>query len=421
MRRCIVWLGFALLSVANSGLSAPMIVSEEASRLTGAPLAKPVVLGIYDAEADAEMTVVTARLSEKPAFESVKLEDHGSFFQVVLPNVVVPHPGQFNDGKGPYAKKIAAYQLSPTDGAIRIFTEGDSKALFAATTAEILNDRLVVTIDHRNLPAALKTGGATDAAAINGVTTESAKSGDLTPADLARAPNTTSVGSNVIDLSSRLNSVAIFSGVMLLGLLGLYFSKSIFRRRRGGADASESFQMKTLSFMPLAPKQRLALIEICNEKILVGVSPGQISYLTTINGTAKRSGQQAIVAEPSVGLPAQIQQYFQKQVPAVNSTVELKASPSTNFSETPELKNVPAKKTSRQATSVAAGELTQSAKEPARRINVAITDEGIEPRQAPLNKRSRAESHSEEPKDIGDVTRIIREKLKNLSQVTPKA
>lgn len=393
----------------------PMSVAEESGSALSAS-GKPVILGVYDSEADADMTVITARLSEKPSFTDLKLEDHGAFFQIVLPNVIVPHPGQFNSAKGPYAKKLAAYQISATDGALRIFTEGDSKVLAAATTAEILNDRVVVTIDHRLLPSKDPTAALLDQSST---TAEGLTSGDLTPADLARTSSATGlgIGANVVDLSSRLNSVAVFSAIMLLGLLALYFSKGFLRRRRGGAENGETFQMKILSSMMMAPKQRLALIEICNERILVGVSPGQLSYLTTLNSNAKRQPAFGL-SEPSVGLPPQLQQYFQRQSPAATPTVDLKPAPITMLEDDVDPK-LASRKISRQNPAIEP-QRNLARETPARRINVAISDDGIESRLEPQTRRPKNETRVDDGGDIGDVTRIIREKLKNLSHVTPK-
>jgi hypothetical protein len=95
--------------------------------------------------------VVTVRLNNKPQWNEVALEEHGTFLQIKLPKTQIPASGEFIDGNGPYLKKIATFQLQDDDGALRFFLSLDASKAKMATSAELLGDRLVITIDHKKI------------------------------------------------------------------------------------------------------------------------------------------------------------------------------------------------------------------------------------------------------------------------------
>ena len=406
----------ALLPATPAGVGAPPM---QAAIAQGAP----GVLGVFDAESDADMSVVTARLSTKPLWEAVTLEDHGSFIQFVLKDTIVPHPGQFVEGKGSWIKKLAAYQLSPTDGAVRIFVQGSATEILKAASAEILNDRVVVTLDHKMLAPPVKEGAALEVK-------EMANAPALTPADMIKGSKAgePTIGSNALDLTSKLNAVAIFSAVMLIGLVAAHSLRVVRRRKRAAAGPVESFEMKSLTSFSLAPKQRLTLVDVCGERILLSVSPMGVNYITTIGGNNRRGPVQAVVAEPSIRLPAEIQPYFQKSATMSEPQIDLKPAPQVANTRREE------PRTNKAVTSPKARSYESNEEEPRRQsergqspkaprnptstINYAVTDDGIRNISGQLERESKpGKEHSRE---ISDVTKMIREKLKNLSSIAPQ-
>lgn len=408
---------------AFSAAVAPM-AGAQASQ-TAPNQAAPGVLGVFDAESDADMSVVTARLSTKPAWEGVTLEDHGSFIQFVLKDTIVPHPGQFVEGKGSWVKKLAAYQLSPTEGAVRIFVQGSATEILKAASAEILNDRVVVTIDHRMLTAPAKEGAAVE---VKEMTNAPA----FTPADMIKGSKAEepTIGSNALDLTSKLNAVAIFSAVMLMGLVAAHSLRVVRRRKRAAAGPQESFEMKSLTSFSLAPKQRLTLVDVCGERILLSISPMGVNYITTIGTNNRRSQPQALISEPTIRLPAEIQPYFQKSATMSEPQIDLKPAPQVTSNRREESRGGSSKQvTSPKMRAYEAeedeprrqperGPAPKSQRNPTSTINYAVTDDGIRNVNGQLERESK--SGKDNSRDISDVTKMIREKLKNLSSIAPQ-
>ena len=194
-------------------------------------------------------------------------------------------------------------------------------------------------------------------------------------------------------------------------------------------------KMKTISSMSLAAKQRLTLVQVGNEQILLAISPDNVSYITTINknstsnqlsgggGPHHGSIQERIATTQPIKLD-----HFTTQLlnPENDGAVELRR-PQFNSSARQTLPVANAKPTPRQQPKVTGNRIAinpQALQKPAQRksINIAIGDEGIKrvgatqkeiiPRTA---RNSRDPLVGERPLD--DITRLIREKLKNLPAI----
>ena len=81
-------------------------------------------------------------------------------------------------------------------------------------------------------------------------------------------------------ISTGLKTVATLFLVLGLLVLVLYFMKRFLLLKRG---AKGDLLIKVLSSLHLSPKQRIEVIEISGEKIVLGVTPGNISFLTKLN------------------------------------------------------------------------------------------------------------------------------------------
>jgi flagellar protein FliO/FliZ len=84
-------------------------------------------------------------------------------------------------------------------------------------------------------------------------------------------------------VSTGVKTLAMLLVVLALLLITLYLFKrfSNFHNQAAG-DVS----IKTLSTLALTPKDKLQVVQIEGEKIVVGVSPSGINYITKINTMA---------------------------------------------------------------------------------------------------------------------------------------
>ena len=90
-----------------------------------------------------------------------------------------------------------------------------------------------------------------------------------------------------MDGSTGLNllSIGIKTAAMLFVVLGflilvLFFMKKYLMSRRG---LRGDLIIKTLSSLYLSPKERIEVVEVSGERIVVGITPGNISFLTKLN------------------------------------------------------------------------------------------------------------------------------------------
>ncbi len=461
----MILIAMALAIVAPSGLFAVPTVNAIAK---------------IDGESDKAVSIVTVALTGRPEWANPVVEDHGTFIQVLLPATIVPAPGTFLDANSPYITKIAAFQVAnattgqPTDAAVRLFVNRDAAAVKQALISEILADRVVVTLDHKKLEVTLASSGQISTpAALTGdlenvntmtpaelVMADNAKPGAINNLDEANRPQASwpGVGSKVPNLSAKLAIVSGFSLFMLV-LLGLVykwkqinpfsekfrssnskhvrelFTKSRKHRVPGSEDGDDfardttALTMKTISTMHVAPRQKLALVQVGAQTVLLSISPNGVQFLTNVGGANSSA---------AVGGSSQNHQNPFAQVASVQGMQHLPAASGRNFEDRLDLEELgetpapkermsveapkiptqknPLKAPSRQGATTAAATAAPTAPTPAastsstgssaaaKRVRVAITDNGI----------SDLSSNQSASKPSDDITRLIREKLRNL-------
>ncbi len=399
-----------------------------------------------EGESDKALSIVTVALAGKPDWASPSVEDHGTFVQILLPSTIVPSPGTFLDANSPYITKIAAFQVpnattgQPTDAAVRLFVNRDAAAVKQALVSEILTDRVVVTLDHKKLDAALASAGqiANPSASDSKIETGNAP----TPAELVRiesdqkidsAPplesSWSTVGVKVPDLSNKLAIVSGFS-LFMLALLGIVYKwrrlnpfsqraresagnpirfKNIIKHRVPESEDGDDFArdtvkmtMKTISSMAVGPRQKLTLVQVGNETVLLSISPTGVQFLTNVSNGANR-----------------IPSYDMTQVQGSRQIERLPEAKSKSFEERIDHDDL------EEAFAAATQDLTDvqkpvPAKSPLRvsarqgatvtkKVRVAVTDQGITNLETSETSPSQAAT---KPSD--DITRLIREKLRNL-------
>ena len=93
----------------------------------------------------------------------------------------------------------------------------------------------------------------------------------------------------------------------LLVVIGLIVLLAFLAKRVGGIQLQNAGAIKILSMMPVGNKERIALIQVGNKQLLIGIAPGRVNTLLVleepIGKTALESGN---VAE------SQVKQSFQQ-------------------------------------------------------------------------------------------------------------
>lgn len=81
-------------------------------------------------------------------------------------------------------------------------------------------------------------------------------------------------------ISTGLKTITMLFLVLGLLILILYIMKRTLFLRRG---AKGDMFINTLSSLHLSPKQRIEVIEISGEKLVVGITPNNITFLTKVS------------------------------------------------------------------------------------------------------------------------------------------
>lgn len=256
----------------------------------------PVSLVRMEAEADDKLTMVTLRLSGKSHAGSLSVEEHGTFLQIVVPQAIVASPGEFVDAAGPYVRKMAAFQIRPSDAGVRLFVSEAAEAVAPASKVDVFDDRVVVSIDHASIQAHLAqskiaAADSQDPAKIVAATEVSAvpAPASLIAEDKAGNAVEAEVAGTAAESASKLNPlspqvlqrVGLFLGALMLLALAAARLAPYLRNRRVAKEAAAQ-TMRTVATFALMPKQNLTLIEVCDQKILLAVSPSGVQYITTI-------------------------------------------------------------------------------------------------------------------------------------------
>lgn len=305
----------------------------------------------------------------------LKLEAHGSFVQLKLPNTFVPNSGEFIDLKSPYFTKAVVFQSGSQEGTLRVFVKGKAEDYLKASVADILGKKIIVTLDHQTLNSGEHIVALPPKAAIS------------------KKAETASIGGFDNKLQGKMTAVSIFCGVMLLGLLLLYYIRPYLRKRFKKHQLATGTAMETLAIHALSPKQKLALVQVGDEKILIGLSSDSISYIKTI-------GEKPVVQAAMAVAPAPIQQRSRSQM--VSS-----ARPKPQVKQNP--RSVPAatKKVERESLNPAEKMLRAERENSESGVNIQLS------KTRALTKTEDASGNS-----VEDIKKMIRQKLQQMPQIS---
>lgn len=419
-----------------------------------------MTLGPIDGESDAKSSVVTLRYQSKPTFAKPVVEAHGSFLQIVLPNTLVTKPGVFQEANSPYIRKFAPFQLDEDTAALRMFVTKEAEGIAPAVTVDILENRILIIIDHAkaekslaqsftgvpvaggpsseqilkqtavrtdipdpiSLMSEVQKGDAIAAgpapapsveAAENikaqveeipqGVNPQAATGADAAAAAKASIETRNAAGEVVAQpprwadsIESKMIAVTIFSALMLLALVGI---KSWRKVKVKTLPPGESFSLKTIATHTLGPKQRITVVQVGGEQILLGVSPEGINFLTSLRPQTEQGPSRSLSVDPS---PYQrtLSPITTTKRQSLNEGAEPLARPTTVRSEG----RAVARETKASPQGV----------EPGSSIRYGVGDEGIKNFKSTKAAPQRSKAGDE---SLEDVTRLIRNKLKDLPKV----
>ncbi len=327
---------------------------------------EPKLLNLQNIESTISEDAATITLSfNEPVSERVfDLKEQDGFFQITMPNTLVLENNKFYDGKAPFLKKIAVYQVSPNSAVARIYVGAydlskSTKAILKTTmTGKNAVVRLPLSIFHKDV---------------------------ITPASTHEAPAkspTLLLGDH--DLEFYIQRLGIFSILFFASIFSFLSLKRFQKNKVFKAAGDGNFKMKTLSQLVLSPRQKLCLIQVGSEQILIAVSPDQVTLMTRLaNPDAPKN--LAIAETDGTDHRRKISTYkrpekFLDSLKQTMNGIEGKAEIQQEFVEQP---SAPEKKS----------------------IHYAIGDDGI------------ADKTKESKRAIDDITRLIREKLKALPQI----
>lgn len=118
---------------------------------------------------------------------------------------------------------------------------------------------------------------------VSALATEPAEKSDLPNQAPVKPINKVLMGNQV---GSQLPDQGAYIGQVMMGLvlvLGLIFAIAWLMRRFGQGTLMGGQHMKVVSSLPLGPREKLLLVDVGGEQLLLGVTPGRINCLHSFN------------------------------------------------------------------------------------------------------------------------------------------
>ncbi|MBP9707561.1 MAG: flagellar biosynthetic protein FliO [Oligoflexales bacterium] len=330
-------------------------------------------------ENSGNLTFITMELSNKPTWSESKIENHGGFLQVELKDVTIAAPGKFYDSDSKIFSKVAAFQTDENNAAVRIFLNKESTNISEAAHIELLENRLIVSVDNTLMNSDEKLAKKSDATKKND------------PASLLKQESTKEASPQGMFTEEFLGRSAIASAFLLILIIAMVFIKSKIKTKKIEQTPATQLSLKMISSLNLSPKQRLALIQVGTEQILIAISSERVDVIKTVGNSPQAkftdflgSGSTASNAAPT-----------RNTLPIQSKTLQLSNESKINGNFRSELQSEGQKKLNEAAPL-----------EKGRRINVAIDDNGIHSKTE-ISEPSKSET-------IEDITNLIRNKLKKI-------
>ena len=160
--------------------------------------------------------------------------------------------------------------------------------------------------------------------------------------------------------------------------------------------------MKTISTMSVGPRQKLSLVQVGSETVLLSISPTGVQFLTNVSSGSQRVSSfempQVHGSNQMARLPEPARKSFEERIDHDDlEEVSVPVAHAPADLQKPVHPKNPLKVSTRQGATVT------------KKVRVAVGDQGITNLDTSETSTSQAAS---KPSD--DITRLIREKLRNL-------
>lgn len=387
---------------------------------------KIFIIRNIDGDSSDKLSVITIRLNHMISGEIPKITSHDGFLQFILRNTIIKNPGEFVELKGPILKKIVAVQADEKDTLIRIFTKKNSFEVMEASEIDFLNKRIVFSVDHNRFYSHVDKDNSKfintdkDFSKEDVINNNSLKS-DM-PSDIDKMESNNNLSSDHSSFREYLENLAwMFFGLILTGLAMLSLRR-VFRNRKLMKYSSVSVPMRTLNDLVLAPRQKLSLVQVGAEQLLLSVSPDGISLISHMDEfknkmTEKKLDKFSSKSDQIFG-PVISGKKFNVESDLLRKSLTEEKSFSENSSkfdiETTR-KNNRISSNKKYNHSVQRSFDSQKKRQPGKSVEFRVDDNGISNTKK-IDKKAMLSKNSTE-NAIEDVTQLIREKLKSLPKL----
>jgi flagellar biogenesis protein FliO len=171
--------------------------------------------------------------------------------------------------------------------------------------------------------------------------------------------------------------VAAFCAILFLALIAAHWARAKrIKRSRGTYDRPvlEPASLKVLSSINIGPKQKLTLVQVGDQQILLGVSADGINIITTVEPKARQTS-------------------FARQLDAANPNADIRLKSADDIvPPRPQRRTVAASTTAPRSDNAVKGS----------RVNVGVGEDGLQNMKAASSQND------------GDITKILRDRLRNL-------
>ncbi|NRA65213.1 MAG: flagellar biosynthetic protein FliO [Pseudobacteriovorax sp.] len=360
------------------------------------------VIAIESESAD-DHTLITAKIQGSVLENIEKPKAHSTFIEIILPKTKSPIEGEFFDGNSPFIRKIALFAIGNDSLGMRIFPSQEPNTLMNSLSVQPLDGRILVHLDHKTVPPPI-TGIPTVEEVIantevrnDAVDPVAAMPVKVNKQETEKKPPENSVleipqfDSSVLSddlLQDKMIYATVFIAFMILFGVGSLIAKKMLSSKSKYMNKDNPI-IQPVGNYQINPKQKITVLEISNQKVLVGISGETINYLTTIDDRASQ-----VSNDPSKS------QIVQPQLPkTLNHDVSTQKLNKTKHQ--PSRLKQEIKNTAYNNKQDARPKLEDN-NETINRSNSVYSSIG---------------SSENENRSIEDVTNLIRKKLKNLPKV----
>ncbi len=242
--------------------------------------------------------------------EAPKLSYFDTYFEFKLPDSSVDQ-AKFFDVDSEYIQKVGVYPTSSTSMGVRLFTDKDgSLERYQLSNLKLRDSTINFSFDKVGY-LKLKEATSKQNEKIASTSQEEARENNTTTSlastnnkeELNSKSNESVLGSSTLKLlydksqksvkdnalnlknsniiKDNIKSIAMFLTIMVLGCLALYFSRRILGKGLS-KKADAALKIKTLAVSSISPKQKISLVEVCGERILLGITPTNVSFITKV-------------------------------------------------------------------------------------------------------------------------------------------